>query len=142
MKLLPAFLTVSAFCLLPGAAQTAQAADGVPRMAVLRPSVETRLANGGWDYDRYTNLEPLAAGKQITVADLAGPGIIRAIHTTRHKPEELTSRGVVLEIYFDDAQRPAVMCPLKPASLNRWASVTYCLALPVKTMDKPTISGS
>ncbi|HNQ87993.1 MAG TPA: DUF2961 domain-containing protein [Verrucomicrobiota bacterium] len=40
------------------------------------------------------------------------PGIIRHIHTTRHHNPDLTARGIVLEITFDDASEPAVLCPL------------------------------
>ena len=72
----------------------------------------TGFSNGGWCYDRYSNLKPLNAHSQITVADIKGPGVIRHIHTTRHHPEEILSRGVVIEIWFDDASHPAVMCPL------------------------------
>mgnify|MGYP000278915961 CR=1 FL=1 len=42
-------------------------------------------------------------GDGLVIADLKGPGMIRHIHVTRHVPEELASRGVVLEIWFDDA---------------------------------------
>jgi len=83
-----------------------------PEIVVIKPDVQTHLANGGWKYDRYSDLESLDAGKRMTIADLKGPGIIRSIHITRHAPEEAASRGVVLEIWFDDAKDPAVMCPL------------------------------
>lgn len=49
---------------------------------------------------------------RMTVADSKGPGIIRHLHVTRHDPEQLMSRGVVLISFFDDAKQPAVMCPL------------------------------
>jgi hypothetical protein len=81
-------------------------------LSTLHPERRTGFANGGWNLDRYQDLEPLNAGKKIVVADLKGPGIIRLIHTTRHKPEELFARGIVLEIWFDDAKQPAVMSPL------------------------------
>jgi len=81
-------------------------------LATLRPERTTGQSNGGWNSDRYTNLEPLDAGRKIVVADLEGPGIITHIHTTRHKPKELFARGIVLEIWFDDAEQPAVMAPL------------------------------
>jgi hypothetical protein len=48
----------------------------------------------------------------MLVADLEGPGVIRALHSTRHGPKEIADRGVVLEIYFDDASEPAVRCPI------------------------------
>ena len=81
-------------------------------IAVIRPDVQSRLSNGGWKYDRYQELQSLDAKTRMTVADLEGPGVIRQIHVTRHAPEELASRGVVLEIWFDDAKQPAVLCPL------------------------------
>jgi len=106
------------FVLLPAA--TAAAADPEkPRsqpqgldLATIRPEIQTGFAHAGWGYDRYKNMEKLDAGKRMTVADLKGPGVIRAIHTCRHQKEELSTRGVVLEIWFDDAKEPAVMCPL------------------------------
>ena len=81
-------------------------------IAVLRPGLETGFSNGGWNLDRYPGLEPLNAGARIVLADLKGPGIIRHIHLTRHPPAELFARGIVLEIWFDDASTPAVMSPL------------------------------
>jgi hypothetical protein len=83
-----------------------------PEVAVIRPDVQTGFANAGWNHDRYKDLPALDAHKTIVVADLKGPGIIRHIHFTRHNPKELAARGVVLEIWFDDAKQPAVQCPL------------------------------
>jgi hypothetical protein len=85
-----------------------------PSIAVLRPELDTGFALAGWNHDRYADLPSLDAHKSITVADLKGPGIIRHIHLTRHilQPKELVSRGVVLLIWFDDAEQPAVQCPL------------------------------
>ena len=83
-----------------------------PEIAVIRPDVQTGFANAGWKYDRYQDLPALDAHKTMPVADLKGPGIIRHIHFTRHSPKELAARGVVLEIWFDDAKEPAVQCPL------------------------------
>jgi len=82
------------------------------QLPVLKPQNKSGFSNGGWKYDRYKNLESLDSGKSIVIADLKGPGIITHIHTTRHSPEELFSRGIVLIIYFDDAQEPSVYCPL------------------------------
>ncbi len=79
---------------------------------VIRPDLRTGSENAGWNHDRYVDLPPLDAHKTITVADLKGPGIIRHIHFTRHNPKELAARGVVLEIWFDNAEEPAVHCPL------------------------------
>lgn len=91
------------------------AEDGMLAMrdlAVIRPDVKTGFSHGGWNVDRYTDLDPLNAHTTITVADLHGPGIITHIHTTRHLPAKLFARGIVLEVWFDEAAEPAVMCPL------------------------------
>ena len=83
-----------------------------PDVAVIRPEIRTGFSHAGWKYDRYSDMPSLDAHARMTVADLKGPGIIRHLHVTRHQNEQLTSRGVVLEIYFDGAETPAVMCPL------------------------------
>ncbi|MBN2580995.1 MAG: DUF2961 domain-containing protein [Pirellulales bacterium] len=83
-----------------------------PEIAVIRPEVRTGFSNAGWNLDRYSDLPALKARKTMEVADLKGPGIIRHIHLTRHHPTEPAARGVVLEIWFDDAKEPAVVCPL------------------------------
>ena len=88
------------------------AAADPPQIALIRPDVQTGFVNAGWKYDRYQDLPSLDAHKTMPVADVKGPGIIRHLHFTRHDPRELAARGVVLEIWFDDAKEPAVQCPL------------------------------
>lgn len=103
-------------CVLAATALLATCSGGAPEasddVALIRPALATGFSNGGWNLDRYPELEPLKAGARIVVADLAGPGIIRHIHTTRHHPAALFARGIVLEIWFDDASTPAVLSPL------------------------------
>ncbi len=91
--------------------QAAQSTVGTD-LATIRSDVTTGFSNAGWKYDRYSDLPSLDAGRHMVVADLKGPGIIRHFHTTRHQNAVETARGVVLEIYFDDAEQPAVHCPL------------------------------
>ena len=81
-------------------------------LATIRPELQAGFANAGWNCDRYPDLPTLDAKKSMVLADLGGPGVIRALHTTRHTPKELAARGVVLVIYFDGAAEPAVVCPL------------------------------
>lgn len=102
---------------LPFAMQLAVLVAGAARLnaqdlSTLHLERRTGFANGGWNLDRYTNLAPLKAHSKIVVADLPGPAIIRHIHTTRHSPKELFARGIVLEIWFNDAPEPAVLSPL------------------------------
>jgi hypothetical protein len=105
-----------AACALAATALLAACSGGgrsaADEVAMIRPDLRTGFSNGGWNLDRYPELQPLKAGAKIVLADLAGPGIIRHIHTTRHHPSELFARGLVLEIWFDDASTPAVMSPL------------------------------
>ncbi|MGD9128045.1 MAG: DUF2961 domain-containing protein [Planctomycetia bacterium] len=81
-------------------------------LAKIKPDVTNGFGNAGWAYDRYKDLKPLDAKTEITVCDAKGPGVITHFHMTRHHPEKLMSRGVVLEIWFDDAKEPAVRCPV------------------------------
>ncbi|MCC6124273.1 MAG: DUF2961 domain-containing protein [Pirellulales bacterium] len=90
----------------------ASAQDQLLELAAIRPQSRAGFANAGWTADRYPHLPTLDAKKSMLMADLEGPGVIRAIHTTRHHQRELSARGVVLVIYFDDAAEPAVHCPL------------------------------
>ena len=103
-------LTATAFLVLAtlGPKCCAQGVD----VAEIKPEIRTGFSHAGWKYDRYSDMPSLDANTRMTVADLKGPGIIRHLHITRHQNERLTSRGVVLEIYFDGAETPAVMCPL------------------------------
>lgn len=87
-------------------------AGGIPDLPIIRKGVRTGFANAGWKYDRYGELKSLDAHTRMVVCDLKGPGIIRHIHTTRHRPADLLARGIVLEVYFDDAKEPAVHSPL------------------------------
>jgi len=90
-------------------------------LAIIRPDAKIGLSNAGWKYDRYTTLPSLDANQKMIVADIKGSGIITHIHFTRHSPavlnqpeiiREMAARGVVLEIWFDNAEEPAVHCPL------------------------------
>lgn len=103
----------AAVCFVACAITSCQtSAPPISGVAVVKPGVQTGFANAGWKYDRYDALPTLEAGKSMLVADLAGPGVINQIHVTRHDPKEIAARGVVLEIWFDDAEAPAVHCPL------------------------------
>ncbi|MBN2024141.1 MAG: DUF2961 domain-containing protein [Pirellulales bacterium] len=112
MNRLAAAFAVAVLYGILGVCATARAEEDPLKLARIRPDVKTGFANGGWAYDRYSDLPTLDAKKSMVVADLTGPGVIRGFHTTRHHPKDLFARGIVLEIWFDDADKPAVMCPL------------------------------
>ncbi len=82
-------------------------------LARLKPAVRNRVSNGGWKYDAYPNLESLDAHKTITIANLKGPGQINTIHFTGQMGTDYAQlRSIVLEIFFDDNQAPAVSVPI------------------------------
>lgn len=56
---------------------------------------------------------PIALGESYTLADIQGSGTIRRIWMTavHHKSPEVL-RGVKIEVYWEDARRPAVQAPL------------------------------
>jgi len=91
-------------------------------IAVLRPDATFGARNGGWAYDAYPEMETLDKGRAITIAEIEGPAVITNLHTTQHwihddalTPDErraLTSRGVLLEITFDEHPAPSVRVPL------------------------------
>jgi hypothetical protein len=83
-------------------------------LARLKPSVRNGLSNGLWKYDAYPNLESLDAHKTVTIANIKGPAQINTIHVTAQMGTANVAmvRSVVLEVFFDDTQPPAVSVPL------------------------------
>lgn len=75
------------------------------------------MQNAGWCYDNYPELSPLDAGARIELASFEGPGTITCIHITQHlvHSERLhwaSSRGLILEVFYNGQTTPAVRCPL------------------------------
>lgn len=86
----------------------------VPDIYLIKKDVRTGASTGGWVPERQQtgNFVNLPAHGRVQAADIKGPGVIRFIHSIRIEPKELFARGLVLEIWFDDASEPAVICPL------------------------------
>lgn len=104
---------------LAAGGRVAAAAGPSDDLQRIPPSIRNGLANGGWRYDAYPDLESLDAHRTITVADLHGPGQINTIHIAQMYAQPFqqgilfdTARAVVLEIFFDGAELPAVSVPL------------------------------
>ncbi len=94
------------------------------------------MQNAGWCYDNYPDLSPLNAGATIELANFQGPGVVTYFHITQHllksdgiedflttgkipenalpdtELQRVTSRGLILEIYYNDQKTPGVRCPL------------------------------
>ena len=112
-------IMLSLWALLLGCVPTL-ATQNLTDLAKIQTDRKMGFSNGGWCYDKDGNIQHLKAGGRSILADLEGPGVIRHIHITRHKKvfelttagKETFARGIVLEIWFDDANEPAVMSPL------------------------------
>ena len=94
--------------------QRQHSSDDDNNPARLRPSVRNRISNGLWKYDAYPSLDSLDAHKTVTIANIKGPAQINTIHVTGQMEAAgiAMARSVILEIFFDAAQPPAVSVPL------------------------------
>lgn len=91
-------------------------------IARLDQTRSTGFAHAGWAYDAYPDLPTLDAGRTIAVAEIEGPGVIKMINVpeiiipdpalSRESRKAAGSRGIVLSVYFDDVDRPAVRAPI------------------------------
>ena len=84
-------------------------------IAVLRSGRPSSSVNAFWNVDRqYLNTPTLTPHSRVTIAELAGPGAITLLRIS-NIPQVADAgllRGIVLEIWFDGAEEPAVLCPL------------------------------
>ncbi len=93
-------------------------------IATINTKNKTMFSNGGWAYDAYPELETLDANREITIANIKGPGIITCIHITKHflgaqgealtdeERRAITARGIILEVYYNDETVPSVKVPI------------------------------
>ncbi len=72
------------------------------------------LVSGLWYYCEQRHLEPLIGHTSVTIADLEGPGVIRLIRMSQLglTLSDDMPRGIVLKIYYDNAEIPAVHVPV------------------------------
>ncbi len=80
---------------------------------LIKKKQEQGLSSGLWYYDEERGLAPLLGHSTVTIADLEGPGIVRMLRMSQLSmtaSKELP-RGLVIEIYYDDALKPAVQVP-------------------------------
>lgn len=98
----------------PAAGQLAAQGAGL-EVAVLRSGYPSASVSAFWNVDRqYLKTPTLTPHSQVTIAELTGPGAITLLRIS-NIPQVADAgllRGIVLEIYFDGADEPAVLCPL------------------------------
>jgi len=61
--------------------------------------------------DTNKDAKPIPPGKTVTIADIKGPGIIRHIWFTVSSSDPKYARGMIIRMYWDDSDEPAVECP-------------------------------
>ncbi|RCK68121.1 DUF2961 domain-containing protein [Desertihabitans brevis] len=77
---------------------------------------------------------PLPAGETITLADVEGPGVIRHLWITvpdRTPAGPFVLRDLVLRIFWDDAEQPAVEVPLGDFFCNGFAERAQLVSEPI-----------
>jgi len=84
-------------------------------VATLQSAQPSGCISAFWNVDRqYLKTPTLTPHSHVTIAELTGPGAITLLRIS-NIPQVADAgllRGVVLEIYFDGAEEPAVLCPL------------------------------
>lgn len=113
----------------------------------------TGMSNAGWRYDNYPDLKSLDAGACIVLAALEGPGVITCFHITQHiavfdgveeylstgasritvseeEVQRATSRGLILEIYYNGSSLPAVHSPLADFFADGCQGKSSCYSTP------------
>jgi hypothetical protein len=102
-----ACLILTLVCTPPANSQS----PGLGDLPLIKRDATTGFSFAGWKYDRYRDIQSLDAHTSMVVAEIDGPAVITHIHITRHWPVDTMARGIVLQIYFDHEEEPAVNCP-------------------------------
>ena len=121
---LPALaLALAGGCGRPAAVQPAAAPEakeeagmaGALDVAVMRSGRPSAAVSAFWNVDRqYRDAPTLTPHSRVVIADLKGPGVITLLRIS-HIPQIAQAnlqRGIVLEVSFDGAEEPAVLCPM------------------------------
>lgn len=90
-------------------------ADSTLEVALLRPALPAGSVSAFWNVDQqYLDTPTLTPRSRVRIAELPGPGVITLLRVSNipQLADAGLLRGVVLEIYFDGADEPAVLCPL------------------------------
>jgi hypothetical protein len=120
----PALALALTGCSCPGSDRDATARPGAGQRSAPSPAFEVAVlrfrepsasVNAFWNVDRqYLKTPTLAPHSRVTIAELTGPGAITLLRIS-NIPQVADAgllRGIVLEIRFDGAEEPAVLCPL------------------------------
>jgi hypothetical protein len=86
---------------------------GLENLIELRDARSARSSSADPDWrDGNGDAHTLPVGETREIADLQGPGIIRHIWFTFYGHDPKQGRGLILRMYWDESDQPAVECPL------------------------------
>jgi hypothetical protein len=100
---------------LAGAGAQAQFSPGNPLAGLekVRSFESMRASSSDPDWKNgNADARPIAPGGTLTLADLAGPGVIVHIWCTISHPAPYYSRLLTLRMYWDGERHPSVECPI------------------------------
>ncbi len=73
----------------------------------------------------------IAAGETVTLAEIAGPGVIRHIWMTIASRDPMIRRNAILSMYWDDESTPSVLCPIGDFFGQGWGESYPFMSLPL-----------
>lgn len=86
-------------------------------------TARSRLERITWPYDKYPDMPQLLAGKEITLLDAQGPGVVTNLHVADYScldgvidtvsaNEKDASHRILIEITYDHRDKPDISMPL------------------------------
>jgi len=88
-------------------------------------AVPGRGLGRGWKISPSLEVDP---GTTVTLADIAGPGVVRHMWMTT---DRANWRSLVLRVYWDDASEPAIAVPLGDFFCQGWGEFAQVSSVPV-----------
>jgi Protein of unknown function (DUF2961) len=108
------FLSITCLIVLAGALVRAQGRDELSQLPFLKSYTQERISSydrtGANDDGNWKN--PIKAGETRTIGEVQGPGIITHMWFTIATPEHYHLKKIVLRMYWDGEQLPAVESPI------------------------------
>src|SRR5438105_1035202 len=82
------------------------------------------------------DLIPIPKGQTVTIAEIAGAGIVKHIWVTIGSKDELVRRNLVLRMYWDGQEHPSVESPIGEFFGQGWGMKYNFISLPLAAAPK------
>jgi len=106
--------------------------DTLPRITSARSRRCSSYDRGGGN----TDCIRIAPGATVTLAEIAGAGVIRHLWFTFNHADPMHRRNLVLRMYWDGCAQPSVACPVGDFFGQGWGERYNYVALPVCAAPK------